>query len=58
LNRLLSEELLYSYSLINIIRENKSRRRRRRWAGYVERLGEERNPCRDLFGKPERKSPL
>ena len=44
------------YCLTNIIRNIKSRRRR--WAGYVERVGEKRNPYRDLFGKLEIKRPL
>jgi hypothetical protein len=29
-----------------------------RWAGYVARMGEKRNACRLLVGKPERKRPL
>jgi hypothetical protein len=38
------------YCSTNIIRKIKSRKRRR-WAGYVERVGEKRNPYRDLFEK-------
>jgi hypothetical protein len=37
----------------DIIRQIKSRRMR--WAGYVARMGEERNVYRVLIGKPERK---
>jgi hypothetical protein len=29
-----------------------------RWAGYVARMGEKRNPYKTLVGKPERKRPL
>jgi hypothetical protein len=29
-----------------------------RWAGHVARMGEKRNVCRLLVGKPEGKSPL
>jgi hypothetical protein len=32
--------------------------RRMRWAGHVARMGEKRNACRMLVGKPERKRPL
>jgi hypothetical protein len=32
--------------------------RRMRWAGYVARMGEKRNPYRILLGKPEGKRPL
>jgi hypothetical protein len=32
--------------------------RRMRWAGHVARMGETRNACRILVGKPERKIPL
>jgi hypothetical protein len=35
----------------NIIRMIKSRRMR--WAGHVARMGEKRNVCRILLGKPE-----
>jgi hypothetical protein len=28
-----------------------------RWAGYVARIGEKRNACRILVGKPQRKRP-
>jgi hypothetical protein len=44
-----NEELLILYSSPNIIRQIKSRRMR--WAGYVERMGEERNVYRVLIGK-------
>jgi hypothetical protein len=32
--------------------------RRMRWAGHVARMGEKRNACRILVGKPEGKRPL
>jgi hypothetical protein len=32
--------------------------RRMRWAGHVSRMGEKRNACRLLVGKPEGKTPL
>jgi hypothetical protein len=32
--------------------------RRMRWAGHVARMGEKRNACRILMGKPEGKRPL
>jgi hypothetical protein len=32
--------------------------RRIRWAGHVARIGEKRNACRILVGKPEGKRPL
>jgi hypothetical protein len=44
------------YSSPNIIRQIKSRRMR--WAGYVARMGEERNVYRVLMGKTEGKKPL
>jgi hypothetical protein len=44
------------YSSPNIIRQIKSRRMR--WAGYVARMGEERNVYKVLMGKPEGKRPL
>jgi hypothetical protein len=31
---------------------------RMRWAGHVARMGEKRNACRILVGKPERKRAL
>jgi hypothetical protein len=31
--------------------------RRMKWAGHVTRMGEKRNACRILVGKPERKRP-
>jgi hypothetical protein len=40
----------------DIIRQMKSRRMR--WAGHVARMGEGRNLCRVLVGKPEGKRPL
>jgi hypothetical protein len=44
------------YSSPNIIRMIKSRRMR--WAGNVARMGETRNACRILVGRPEGKRPL
>jgi hypothetical protein len=44
------------YSSPSIIRKIKSRRMR--WAGHVARMGEKRNACRILVGKPEGKRPL
>jgi hypothetical protein len=32
--------------------------RRMRWAGHVARMGEKRNACRLLVGKPEGKRPI
>jgi hypothetical protein len=46
------EELHKLYSSPNIIRTLKSRSMR--WAGHVPRMGEKRNACRILVGKPER----
>jgi hypothetical protein len=54
--KLHNEELHNLYSSLNIIRQIKSRRMR--WAGHVERMGEERNVYRVLMGKPEGKRPF
>jgi hypothetical protein len=54
--KLHNEELNDLYSLPNIARVVKSRRIR--WAGHVERMGEERGVHRVLVGKPEEKRPL
>jgi hypothetical protein len=54
--KLHNEELHILYSSPNIIRQIKSRRMR--WAGYVARMGEERNMNRVLMGKPKVKRPL
>jgi len=54
--RLHNEELNDFYSSPNIVRVIKSRRMR--WAGHVERMGEERGVYRVLVGKPEGKRPL
>jgi hypothetical protein len=53
--KLHNEELhdLYSPSIIRIIKS-----RRMRWAGHVAQMGEKRNMCRLLVGKPEGKRPL
>jgi len=53
--RLHNEELNDLYSSPNIVRVIKSRRMR--WAGYMERMGEERGVYRVLMGKPEGKRP-
>jgi hypothetical protein len=49
--KLHNEELHNLYSSPSIIRIMKSRRMR--WAGHVARMGEKRNACRILVGKPE-----
>jgi hypothetical protein len=54
--KLHSEELHNLYSLPSIIRMIKSMRMR--WAGHIARIGEKRNACRILVGKPEEKSSL
>jgi hypothetical protein len=51
-----SGELHNLYSSPDIIRQIKSRRMR--WAGHVARMGEGRNVCRVLVGRPEGKRPL
>jgi hypothetical protein len=53
--KLHNEELHNLYSLPNIIRMIKSRRMR--WVGHVALMGEKRNACRTLMGKPEEKRP-
>jgi hypothetical protein len=54
--KLHNEELRDLYSAPSIIRIIKSRRMR--WTGHVARMGEKRNVCRLLVGKPEGKRPL
>jgi hypothetical protein len=51
--KLHNKELCDLYSSPSIIRIIKSRRMR--WAGNVARVGEKRNVCRLLVGKPDRK---
>jgi hypothetical protein len=51
-----NEELHDLYSLPHIIKIIKLRRMR--WAGHVAGMGEKRNTCRLLVGKPEGKRPL
>jgi hypothetical protein len=51
-----NEELYNFYSSPNIIRITKSRRMR--WRGHVVKMGNKRNACRILVGKPEGKRPL
>jgi hypothetical protein len=51
-----NEELHNLYSSSSIIRMTKSRRMKR--AGHVARMGEKRNMCRILVGKPEGNRPL
>jgi hypothetical protein len=54
--KLHNEELRDLYSSPSVIRIIESRRMR--GAGYVEQMGEKRNTCRLLVGKPEGKRPL
>jgi hypothetical protein len=54
--RMHNEELHDLYSSPNIIRMITSRRMI--WVGHVARVGEKRNACRILVGKPEGKRPL
>ncbi|KAJ4450887.1 hypothetical protein ANN_02320 [Periplaneta americana] len=54
--KLHNTELHALYSSPDIIRNLKSRRLR--WAGHVARMGESRNACRVLVGRPEGKRPL
>jgi hypothetical protein len=54
--KLHNEELRDLYSSSSIIRIIKSRRMR--WAGHVVRMGEKRNACKLLVGKPGGKRPL
>jgi hypothetical protein len=54
--RLHNEELCNLYASSNIVRVIKSRRMRR--AGHVARMGEMRNVCKILVGKPKGKRPL
>jgi hypothetical protein len=55
--RKLHNEVLHDlYSSPSIIRIIKARRMR--WMGHVARMGEKRNACRLLVGKPERRRPL
>jgi hypothetical protein len=54
--RKLHNEELHSLSSPNIIRMIKSSRIR--WAGHVARMGEKRNACTILVGKPEEKRSL
>jgi hypothetical protein len=54
--KLHNEELHNLYSSPSIIRIIKSRRMR--WPGHMARMGEKRNTCRILVGKPEGRRPL
>jgi hypothetical protein len=54
--KLHSGELHNLYSSLDIIRQIKSRTMR--WARHVARMGEGRNVCRVLVGKPEGKRSL
>jgi hypothetical protein len=55
LEKVHNEELHNLYSSPSIIRVIKSRRMS--WARHVTRMGEKRNACRILVGKPEGKRP-
>jgi hypothetical protein len=48
--------VLRKNSTPGIIRQNKSSRMR--WAGHMARMGEGRNVCTVLMGKPEGKRPF
>jgi hypothetical protein len=50
------DELHNLYSSPNIIRMVKSRTMR--WTEHVAHMGEKRNACRVLMGRPEKKRPL
>jgi hypothetical protein len=54
--KLHNEDLHNLYCSPSTIRIIKSRRMR--WAGHVARMGEKRNACMILVGKPEGKRPL
>jgi hypothetical protein len=54
--KLHNEKLRDLYSSPSIIRTIKSRRMR--WAGHAAQMGEKRNACRLLAGKPEGKRQL
>jgi hypothetical protein len=54
--KLFIEKLHNLYSSPSIIRMIKSRRTR--WVAHVTLIGEKRNVCRILVGKPEEKRPL
>jgi hypothetical protein len=56
LKKLHNGELHNLYSSPNIIRQIKSRKTR--WVGHVARMGEGRNMCRFLVGKPKGKRPV
>jgi hypothetical protein len=51
-----NEELHNLYASPDIVREIKSRRMR--WTWHVARMGEMKNACKILIGKPERKRPI
>jgi hypothetical protein len=53
--KLRNEELHNLYSSPNII-TRRMKTRRMRWAAHVARMGEKRNVCRILAGKPEGKN--
>jgi hypothetical protein len=54
--KLHNEDLHNLYASPSIIRVIKSRRMR--WGGHAARMGERRNACRILVGKPDGKRPL
>ena len=51
--RRLHNDLYFSPNIVRVIKS-----RRKRWAGHVVRMGEERGVYRVLVGKPEGKRPL
>jgi hypothetical protein len=51
-----NEELHNLYCSPSIVRMIRSRKMR--WGGHVTRMGEKRNACRILVGKPEGNGPL
>jgi hypothetical protein len=54
--KLHNDKLHNLYSLSSIMRVTRSKRMR--WERHVARMGEKRNACRILVGKPEGKKPI
>jgi hypothetical protein len=55
--KLHNEELNDHYCSPSIVRRM-IKSRRMRWVGHIERIGERRDVCKGLVGKPEGKRPL